>query len=108
MEDYQRWLQPWGVTELPHIQLARQDDDNTLPGDHGKAVKCASKAYEEGLLLFAKGDHIVAVRGDVIGGGGKGSHPETGQGGDKKTLGRRFVLIIIKPKVLWALFRTDN
>jgi formylglycine-generating enzyme required for sulfatase activity len=25
VEDYQRWLQPWGVTELPHIQLARQD-----------------------------------------------------------------------------------
>ena len=61
------------------LQHARQYHDHALPEDRRDAVEGAADAHEGGLLLLLQGDHIVAVRGDVVRGGGEGDDVEDDQ-----------------------------
>ena len=74
----------------PLFQPAGQDDENPLAEHHRDPVERIADAHKGRLPSLVQGEHIIAVRGDVVRGGGESGddeqdeHPREGRSGRKR------------------------
>ena len=70
-----------GLQAGGRLQRPGQDRDQALHREDGRAVRRAPPADPPRLVVLVEGEHVEAVRGDVVGGGREGEQPEERQRG---------------------------
>ena len=58
------------------LEAARQHDESALSGEHGAFVEDVAETGARRLIVRGEGEHVVAVRGDVVGRGDEGREKE--------------------------------